>query len=387
MAPKEEKAGKVFILSLAHMLNDCYMNYIQTLLPFMIAAGLAVSKGAFLIATFTFTSSVVQPLFGYLVDRKNQRWLVYAGTVWMGLLLGLIGLVNNYFLMLAIAAAAGLGTAAFHPQASAMVTAVSGNRKGLYQSLFIAGGNVGLALTPLLLIPFVNYYGMSYTPVFILPGILVGIILWRAAPQAASRPGKGTPAPLSFNLGPAIYDVGKIILVVSIRSLAFFGFIAFLPVFFMEQGISSLAGGQLIFLMLFAGALGGLTGGFLSDLWGRKKVIVTSLILATPLMYLFLVSQGPLAYVSLALAGASLMASFSVTVVAAQELMVNSAATASGLMLGFGIGIGGLGVGLLGIPAEAFGSAWVINLIIWFPMLAGLVGLSIRDVKKVAASA
>ena len=78
---------------------------------------------------------------GYLSDQKNQRWMVYVGTLWMAVLLGFVGVIKNYPLLVIIIALAGLGTALFHPQASAMVTAVSGERKGFFQSLFVAAGN------------------------------------------------------------------------------------------------------------------------------------------------------------------------------------------------------------------------------------------------------
>ena len=95
--------GKIFTLSFAHLLNDWYMNYIQTLLPFLIMAGLSVSKGAFLVSAFTITSSIVQPIFGYWVDNKNQRWMVYVGTMWMAILVSMIGVVNNYTISVILA--------------------------------------------------------------------------------------------------------------------------------------------------------------------------------------------------------------------------------------------------------------------------------------------
>ncbi len=167
--------GKIASLSLAHLLNDWYMNYIPTLLPFLVMAGLGVSKGAFLISAFTITSSLLQPVFGYLVDQKNQRWMVYVGTVWMAVLISLVGILKSYPLLVVAASLSGLGTAAFHPQASAMVTAVSGKRKGFFQACFTAAGNVGWALTPLIVIPFVQAYGLELTPLFILPGAFVAI--------------------------------------------------------------------------------------------------------------------------------------------------------------------------------------------------------------------
>lgn len=374
---------KVVSLSLAHLLNDWYMNYIQTLLPFLVTAGLGVSKGAFLISAFTITSSLIQPVLGYLVDQKNQRWMVYVGTIWMAVLISFIGLLKNYPLLVVVAALSGLGTAAFHPQASAMVTAVSGNRKGFFQACFTAAGNVGWALTPLMVVPFIQAYGLDMTPLFIMPGVLVAILLWFSAPRISSEV-KVAPPPLIPILRSNWVELTKLVLVVAFRSLAYFGLIAFLPLYLQTTNISLLAGSRLLFVMLFSGAMGGIVGGYLSDRIGRKAVIVGSLVISSPMFYFFLNTNGFLSYVLLALAGAALLASFSVTVVVAQETISKNAAMASGLMLGFGIGVGGLGVGLVGMLAEQQGIAFVINLLIWLPLWAGLFGLCMKTRKTLS---
>lgn len=370
--------SKVSSLSLAHLLNDWYMNYLQTLLPFLVIGGLEISKGAFLISAFTITSSLLQPVFGYLVDQRNQRWLVYVGTLWMAVLLSLVGVLKNYGVLLVVTALAGLGTAAFHPQASAMVTAVSGERKGFFQSVFVAAGNVGWALTPLMVVPFVQKYGLELTTVFVLPGILVAILLWFSAPKLPQKP-KTIPAPLLPVLRSAGAELGKVVLVIAFRSLAYFSLVAFLPLYLQQNNVSLVTGSRLLFLMLFSGAIGGMLGGYLSDLFGRKLIIVCSLLMASPLFYLFLATSGPLSYIFLALAGGALLASFSVTVVVAQEIISKNAAMAAGLMLGFGVGIGGLGVGIVGLLAEHLGITSVINILIWLPLVAGLLGLNIKS--------
>lgn len=375
--------GKIFSLSIAHLFNDWYMNYIQTLLPFMVAAGLGVSKGAFLISAFTITSSLLQPVSGYLVDQKNQRWMVYAGTLWMAVLLSLVGVLKTYPLLVLTVTLAGLGTAAFHPQASAMVSAVSGDRKGFFQALFVAAGNVGWALTPLMVVPFTQMYGLKMTPLFVLPGVLVAALLWFTAPRVPAGAKAVTP-PLWPALRSTWAELTRVVLVVACRSLAYFGLVSFLPLYLQHENISLLTGSRLLFLMLFSGAVGGLVGGYLSDLFGRKAVIVGSLVAASPLFYLYLGSSGLLSYLLLALAGASLLASFSVTIVVAQEVISKNAAMAAGLMLGFGIGIGGLGVGLVGLLAEHMGIVYAVHLLIWLPLFAGLFGLSIKGKKTPA---
>ncbi|HAG10667.1 MAG TPA: MFS transporter [Desulfotomaculum sp.] len=352
------------------------MNYIQTLLPFMVAAGLGISKGAFLISAFTITSSILQPVLGYLTDQKSQRWMVYVGTLWMAVLLSLVGVLKNYPLLLLVAALAGLGTAAFHPQASSMVSAVSGERKGFFQALFISAGNIGWALTPLIVVPFTQKYGLALTPLFVLPGVIVAIKLFFTAPRISAE--RKSPPPIWTVLGTVWADLVRVMLVVASRSLAYFGLVAFLPLYLQHEHISLLSGSRMLFLMLFSGAMGGLAGGYLSDLVGRRAVIISSLIAASPLFYLFLNTGSPLNYLFLILAGACLMASFSVTVVVAQEIITGNAAIAAGLTLGFGIGIGGLGVGLVGLMAEKAGIVFAVRFLICLPLLAGLFGLTIK---------
>jgi len=215
------------------------------------------------------------------------------------------------------------------------------------------------------------------TPIFILPGVLVAILLWFSAPRISSKV-KVVPPPLMPILRSNWVELTKLTIVVAFRSLAYLGLIAFLPLYLQATNISLLVGSRLLFVMLFFGAIGGIVGGYLSDRIGRKAVIVGSLLLSTPMFYCFLHTSGVLSYVLLALAGAALLASFSVTVVVAQEIISKNAAMASGLMLGFGIGIGGLGVGLVGILAEHYGVSFAINLLIWLPLLAGLFGLGMN---------
>jgi len=386
MATSTVQKGQILSISIAHMFNDWYMNFIQTLLPFIVALGIGIGKAAFLISAFTTTASILQPVFGYLVDQKNQRWMVYIGTIWMAVLLSLIGVTSNYYLLLVLAALSGLGTAAFHPQAAAMVSAVSGPRKGFFQSIFVAGGNVGWALTPLMVIPLIKNYGMEITPVFAVPGILVAILLWFTAPRTSAMK-KTHYAPLMPVLRTSCFELAKVVLIVACRSLAYFGLIAFLPLYLQTRNISIVDSSHFLFIMLFAGAMGGVFGGYMSDRLGRKTIIAASLILSTPCFYLFLQNSGFAMYIFLALAGAALLASFSVTVVLAQEIISKNAAMASGLTLGFGIGMGGLGVGIIGIIIENMGLYYGINLLVWLRLVAGLLAFTLKKRSMIPALA
>lgn len=375
MTENAARQGRMAALSLAHLLNDWYMNLIQTLLPFLVAAGLSVGRGAFLVTAFTASSSVLQPVFGYLADRHGKRWIVYVGTAWMALLMGFLGTTGNYALMATLTFLAGLGTAAFHPQAAAMIGALAGKRKAWHLAVFAAAGNVGWALTPLVAVPLVKRMGLSVTPLFIIPGALVALLLWLAAPRLAQSAAR-TPEPFLPTLRAAWPELSKIVGVVCLRSMAYFGLISFLPLYLLEQrGTPLTQSAHLLFAMLFAGAIGGMIGGRLSDRIGRRAVVVGSLALSTPLFLLFQHSQGDAATLWLCLAGAALLASFSVTVAQAQEILSHNAAIASGLTMGFGVGMGGLGVWLVGLFIEHAGLAPAITLLAFCPLAAALPAL------------
>jgi MFS transporter, FSR family, fosmidomycin resistance protein len=374
--------SKIGVLSLAHMLNDLYSNYLPQLLPFLVALtpGFGATRAAVLVSAFTISSSLVQPFFGYFLDRQGKRWLVHVGTLWMAVMLSLTGVVVSYALLVLLAALAGLGTAAFHPQASTMVNILSGHRKAVLLSAFVAFGNFGFALSPLILIPLFQAYGLHATVVTVIPGIIVALLLLFFAPRDTIQGGADTDfSAVLRTLKSSAPELSAIIGVIAIRSLAYFGMLTMLPLYFKEQNLSNIAGSHLVTIMLAAGAIGGVTGGFISDIYGRKRLIVGSLIISTPLFLGFLFAQGILSTVFLALAGAALLSSFSVTVVAAQESIPENKALAAGITMGFAGGIGGLAVILVGRIGDTFGLTAAVTTLFVLPILAGLIALFMKS--------
>jgi FSR family fosmidomycin resistance protein-like MFS transporter len=279
-------------VSAAHLLNDWYMNLIPILMPFLVAAGFGVEAVSFAISAFTITSSLSQPAVGYLVDKRNQQWMVYVGTLWLALLLSGIGYIHNQYLLLLVAALAGLGAAAFHPQASAMVSAASGNRKNLCQAIFGAAGNLGWSLSPGRH-PSRGLWGLEITPLFRPAGIVVAVLLARKAPPTspAARRRPGRPA-----AGCAAARVAGTDHADPRHRLAHpdpGGPGAFLPLYLQKEHVSLVASGHLLFFMLFSGAIGGILGGYLSDRVGKRAVIVASLFLAALLFHAFLYPPTP----------------------------------------------------------------------------------------------
>jgi len=382
MLQKEKiRYSEIGILTFSHMLNDLYSNYLPQMLPFLVASlhGFTVTKAAILTASFTITSSFAQPVFGYFVDNLGRRWLVHVGTLWMAVMLSLTGIVESYWMLVTLAALAGLGTAAFHPQASSMMNVLSGTHKAVLFSIFVAFGNIGFAFGPLLLVPLFQAYGLRASVFTVLPGMLVAVLLFFFAPHIKIS----TKANPSFrmvisSLRASSRQLVPLVAVIAVRSLAYTGMLTLLPLYFVEKQLTKIAASHLVTIMLFSGAFGGILGGFISDRYGRKPLIVTSLMLSTPFFFAFLATQGTISIVFLALAGACLLSSFSVTVVAAQEAIPDNKALAAGISMGLAGGLGGMAVIFIGRIGDLWGLPQAVFVLFSLPVLAGLIGLLMR---------
>jgi FSR family fosmidomycin resistance protein-like MFS transporter len=152
-----------------------------------------------------------------------------------------------------------------------------------------------------------------------------------------------------------------------------------------EQGHPLATGSLVLTVFLAGGAAAGLYGGHLSDRVGRRRVIIVSLLLYPIFMSLMILSSGPVLWLLAAASGAALLASFSVTIVLAQELLPRNLGLASGLILGLGFGMGGLGAAVSGWIADMIGlykTVWILALV---PALGSVVGAFIRMPKKAAS--
>ncbi len=360
-------------LTAGHIVDDIYMNALPPFLPVLIASsGLSYASAGLLVTFFTLTSSVSQPFLGYAIDRYRARWVGALGLIWAGVFVGLMGMATSYAMLLVLATLAGIGPAMFHPHALSAVSELSSGSKGKVMSVFIIGGNIGFAISPVLIgaLTSSGQSGMFYIAI---PGILMGALIWKfsASLHAVSV---RKMHPFHFrDLSPAV----MLIAVAVLRSWVYFSVLSYLPSYFVMKGSSVLRSNTLLSIMLLAGVAGQFTGGALSDRFGRRPVTMVSLLLAAPLLYLFLHTAGAAALIFLFCFGFSVMASFSVTMVMMHEIMHRHIGIASGIMIGFALGIGGIGVMITGLLADRFGLFTALNVLVVALIVAGLMTRSV----------
>jgi FSR family fosmidomycin resistance protein-like MFS transporter len=367
-------------LSAGHMLTDIAQGAIPALLPFLIAErGLNYAAASALILAATIASSVIQPIFGHISDRRSLPWLMPLGPALGGLGVGLVGIAPSYPWTFAAVVLSGIGVASFHPEGSRFANYVSGARRASGMSLFSVGGNFGFALGPVVVTPLVLVFGLSGTLFLIVPTWAMAAVMVRELPRlrafrtdvVGSRVSRGQSRD---NWGP----FATLGVVIALRSFVYFGLVTFIPLYYVRiLHASKAAGNGALAAMLGAGALGTLIGGPLADRLGRRRVLSGSMIIIPPLVVAFLLSGPVLGIVFAALLGAATIATFAVTIVMGQEYLPARIGVASGVTIGLSIGLGGIGAPLLGLLADADGLRAVFEVIAVFPILALILVLAL----------
>lgn len=341
------------LLTLTHLAVDAVASMPAALLPSIQARyGLTETGLAMLVAVLSFSSSVTQPLFGALADRLGQRRVGGLGAILTVAVLSLIGVTPSIALLVLLFLIGGVGSAAFHPAGASMTRGAGVKHKGLAMSLFSAGGTVGVALGPILVVSVVAVYGLNATPWLMAPGIVLGLLIWlagRPQPRAPSSPGAAKVG-LRIVRGP----VGLLVLAGLFNSIVVVTFNSALPLWLVSQGISrdSAVIGWTLAAFALAAASGGIIASTLMQRVPRAYLASGTMLLALlPLLAIFVVEPGtPLFFAAVVLAGALVQASFPLLVVSAQDLVPDAVATVSGMLMGFSTGVAGMlyiGIGYL----------------------------------------
>jgi FSR family fosmidomycin resistance protein-like MFS transporter len=361
------------VLSGGHMFTDIAQGSIPALLPFLMTRDhLSYAAASALVLAATISSSVIQPVFGYVSDRLSLPWLMPLGPALGGLGVALAGLAPSYGLTFAAVVLSGLGVAAFHPEGSRFANYVSGARRASGMSLFSVGGNLGFALGPVLVTPLLLAFGLHGTVFVIIPTWLMSAVLLHELPRLKTFRrdlvgGRVQPGEHHEAWKPFIRLGG----VIALRSFVYFGMVTFIPLYYTHDLHASKAlGNAALTVMLLGGAIGTLTGGPLADRFGRRAVLVGSMCVTPPLVVGFLLSGPVLALLFAALAGAVTIATFAVTIVMGQEYLPGRLGISAGVTIGLSIGLGGVGAPLLGVLADAAGLRAMFGAVAVLPLAA-----------------
>lgn len=356
------------LLTVTHGINDMYQGAIPAMLPFLVVErgySYALITGITLAATGL--SSVLQPLFGMLTDRRPMAYLVTVGMLVSGIGVGVSGLTHDYVLTWLAIAFSGIGGALFHP-AGAKAARAAGGGSARSMSVFAAGGSVGVTVAPIFVAVVLGTTGTVGTWVLAIPALVVGVVAavaqsrGTAAITAASRTRASTETSTRDNWrGFAVLAGVAVFWSIPFVVMSTFAALNVIARF----GVSTAVGAATLTAFTVGGIGGTLAGGWGSQRWGRIPVIRAGYVIALlAVIGVVVLPSLPAVLVCTVVLGTALFVPFAAQITLGQDYLPNRVGTASGLTLGLTASVGGLLSPVFGILADKWGVQAVLAALI-----------------------
>ena len=358
-----------------HLITDIYQGALPAMLPFLISEKhFSYATAAFLIFAANASSSIIQPVFGVYADKISLPWALGVGVLLGGIGLGLVGIVQNYYLIILLVALSGIGLALFHPEGARLTNRFAGENKTSAVSIFAAGGNIGFAVGPILTTTMVLALGLKGTLILCIPAVVMGGILLYES-KTFSNEASSDKELDNIDKKEEVDEwgaFGRLTLTLLCRSTVFFGLNTFLTLYYMNiLKQSEVQGSIALSTLIVVGAVGTLFAGKLSIKIGNKKLIIIGYSCLLPLLILFLNIKNPiLATIILIPLGFFLYMPYSPMVALGQKYLPNHLGLASGITLGLGVTMGGLVSPILGYVSDTHGIHAALSCLIVMPTIA-----------------
>ena len=379
----------LFSISFAHLLNDLIQAIIPSVYPILKQDyQLSFSQIGLITFAFQLSASVLQPFVGYYTDKYPKPFSQVYGMLFSLSGVVLLSFANSFYWILLSVVFIGIGSSIFHPESARISNMASGGKRGLAQSIFQVGGNLGTALAPLLVALIVVPNSQKYILWFVIVAVTALVIIRKIAfwyrNHLIFKKNKPTVFINFHNLSKSKVKWAILVLLIVIFSKFFYTacLSTYYTFYIMDKFHLSIREAQFhLFIYLIAYALGTILGGPLGDKIGRKHVIWLSVFGATP--FALLLPYVNLFYtdVLMVIIGIIMSSAFPAILVYAQELVPKKLGMISGLFYGFAFGMGALGSALLGKLADYTSIQYVYYVCSFLPLI-GIICFFLPNLKK-----
>ena len=384
----------LFAISLVHLLNDTMQSAIPALFP-VLRESLTLSYGqiGWISFAMNMTASMFQPLVGLYADIRPRPYILPVGVFFTLTGVVLLAFAPGYAVILLAVTAIGIGSSIFHPESSRVAYLAAGSRRGLAQSIFQVGGNVGTSLGPLMSALIFIPFGQPSVAWFALAAVAAIVIQFYVAKWYSRQnlkpskrrtevsPAGGKSEPRSgLSRKRIVLAITVLVLLLFSKNVFSISISTFYSFFLMDYyGVAKETAQWYIFAFLAAAAIGTFFGGPLADRYGRRNIIWISILGAAPFSLLLPYANLFWSGVLVVMAGLIMSSAFSIIVVYAQELLPGKVGLVSGLFFGLSFGLGGLGSAVLGIFADQAGILFIMKLCSFLPLIGLLTVLLPKD--------
>lgn len=378
-------------VAFVHLLNDLVQALLPSIYPMLKEQfSLSFTEVGLITLTFQCTASMLQPWIGLYTDRRPIPFLLPAAMCFTLAGILMLSVVSTFPALLVASALIGIGSSAFHPEASRVARMASGGRFGFAQSLFQVGGNTGSALGPLLAAGIVVGRAQGNIAWFSLFAVVAIAVLYRVSHWYKEhlltfkrKAGAGHGPKLSRK--QVLGALGVLALLVFSKYIYMSSLTSYYTFYLIEKFSLPVASTQLyLFLFLAAVAAGTFLGGPIGDRIGRKRVIWISILGAAPFTLALPYANLFWCAVLTVIIGFVISSAFSAIVVFAQELVPGNVGMISGIFFGLMFGISGISAAAMGKLADVAGIGFVFNLCSFLPLL-GILTVLLPNIEGDAA--
>lgn len=349
---------KLLAVSIGHFINDYYVNLlVPVLFIFTETMSLSLTQQATIAFMITSSATFAQPFIGFIVDKHGRPWLLILSVAWISIWMSISGIIYNYYLLLIVTAIGALASALYHPMGSAAAMKLGKTTKGRSLSVFMTVGGFAMAFPPLTVLPVVQKYGLDKIVYFMIPGLMVAGLMYLAKVHEIQFDIKSKEKNVKSTKldSTSIKWISILVLISSNRFFIRRVLLTFGIQLMLLKGIDVKIAGFILSSFMFLNSAGTITGGFLNDIIGSKKIIVITNLIAIACVALIYYTSGISLIIAYVLIGFSISGANTANVVMTHELIPDNVNMGTGLILGIGEGLAGLGILLYGKLADTFG--------------------------------
>lgn len=377
--PKHDRRYS-YLMMIAHLCDDLNQGALVAVIPFLVLHnGYSYAEVTALLLGSNAASAIIQPLFGWLGDKKPRPWLMAAGIFLAGVGMAGVGVLPNYPLIMASAMLSGIGVAMFHPEGGRLGNLTAGEQKGKGMSIFAVGGKLGFTFGPLVATAAITLWGLPGTLIFIIPSTLCAAILLsqNKALLSYSNPDKQSSDESLYQ--DNWVGFGFVMGAISCRSIMYYAFLSFIPLFLVYNlGQEEAFASSVISLFALVCAVGTIASGWAGQLLGAKKLIIVSYACVAIEVVIFAFNGSLIvALILIAFLALTCDISYPSAVAMGQSFVPHHLGMASGLSFGVMVCIGGLMTPVFGLIGDYFGLQVVMLCVTAIALLGIIITLFI----------
>ena len=384
--------GSKFQVALAmsgHAITDLYASFILGLIPIL---AVKFNLSLFLVGLLTsisgISNSLTQPIFGYLADRYDPKYLLASGPLFSAIIISLMPVMPNYYLILIMLFLGNLSIAAMHPPTAATGGQFGGRMRGFSNSLISFSGTFGYSLGSIFIIFIVEKLGISFSPIAMIPGVAAAAILFKYA----SSPVRERNIKRRLDFFSKIKNINKhkltqlffIFSASYARDILWIAMITFMPLYFTNSGIKLINVGYILIAYNIVGGIGGILAGYFSDKLKNKTILIQAgLFLSTPFVYFIFKTDSILPVIFFIIVGFFSISTLPLCIRVSQDIFPANMGLASSLVMGLSVGTASITMIFLGKIADFIGIERTVHyLIILTLIIAALLTIYLFISKK-----